>query len=92
MTIRDLEDLLADIEVYSTYEQGANADYWRDITIVTEDELKKLQLIDKNSRGSNFNSSPSFILVYSLSIVKISMFLNVQTNSCENVFLLGIFQ
>lgn len=51
MNIRDLEDLLADIEIYSTYEQGANADYWRDITIVTEDELKKLQLIDKNSRG-----------------------------------------
>lgn len=49
LTIRDLEDLLVDIKVYSDLELGVNADYWRDITIVTEDELKKLQKLDKDS-------------------------------------------
>ena len=46
-----MEDLLVDIKVYSDLELGINGDYWRDITIVTEDELKKLQKLDKNSRG-----------------------------------------
>lgn len=50
LTIRDLEDLIVDIKVYSDLELGVNADYWRDITIVTDDELKKLQKLDKNSR------------------------------------------
>lgn len=50
LTIRDLEDLIVDIKVYSDLELGVNADYWRDITIVTEDELKKLQKLDKDSR------------------------------------------
>jgi hypothetical protein len=50
LTIRDLEDLLVDIKVYSDLELGVNAEYWKDITIVTEDELKKLQKLDKNSR------------------------------------------
>ncbi len=51
LTIRDLEDLKVDIKVYSDLENGVNSDYWKDITIVTEDELKKLQKLDKNSRG-----------------------------------------
>ena len=51
LTIRDLEDLLVDIKVYSDLELGVNADYWKDITIVTEDELKKLQKLDKDSKG-----------------------------------------
>ena len=51
MTIRDLEDLLEDIRVYSDLEAGIHADYWRDMTLITEDELKKLQKLDKNSRG-----------------------------------------
>ena len=50
LTIKDLEDLIVDIRVYSDLELGINAEYWRDITIVTEDELKKLQKLDKNSR------------------------------------------
>lgn len=50
LTIKDLDDLLADIEVYSDLEKGVNAEFWRDIQIVTEDELKKLQKMDKNSR------------------------------------------
>ena len=51
LTIRDLEDVLADITVYSDLEKGVNADYWRDISIVTEEELRKLQRQDKNSMG-----------------------------------------
>lgn len=50
LTIRDLEDLLVDIKVYSDLELGVNAGYWKDITIVTEDELKKLQKMDKDSK------------------------------------------
>lgn len=50
LTIRDLEDLLEDIRVYSDLEAGIHADYWRDMTLITEDELKKLQKLDKNSR------------------------------------------
>lgn len=50
LTIKDLEDLIVDIQIYSDLELGINAEYWRDITIVTEDELKKLQKLDKNSR------------------------------------------
>ena len=46
-----MEDLLVDIRVYSDLEAGVNAEYWRDIAIVPEDELKKLQLFDKNSKG-----------------------------------------
>jgi hypothetical protein len=51
LTILDLENLLADIKVYSELEKGVNSDYWRDISIVSEDELKKLQKLDKFSRG-----------------------------------------
>lgn len=43
LTIRDLEDLLVDIKVYSELENGQNSDYWQDITVVAEDELKRLQ-------------------------------------------------
>ncbi len=51
LTIRDLEDLLADIKVYSDLELGVNARYWSDITTVTREELAKLQKLDKDSRG-----------------------------------------
>jgi hypothetical protein len=50
LNIRDLEDLIEDIKVYSDLEMGINGDYWKDITLVTEDELTKLQKLDKNSR------------------------------------------
>lgn len=43
LTIFDLEDLLADISVYMELEQGKNANFWRDITVVTEEELQKLK-------------------------------------------------
>jgi hypothetical protein len=46
--------VLADINVYSDLEKGINSDYWKDISIVTEEELRKLQRLDKNSRGTDF--------------------------------------
>ncbi|XP_059163412.1 splicing factor Cactin-like [Physella acuta] len=46
LTIQDLEDLLEDIKVYLELEEGKNADYWRDIITVTQDELVKLRKLD----------------------------------------------
>lgn len=53
LTIRDLEDLLADIRVYTDLEQQQQTStertnryddqYWQDITTITEDELAKLR-------------------------------------------------
>uniref|UniRef100_A0A0B7AJL8 Splicing factor Cactin n=1 Tax=Arion vulgaris TaxID=1028688 RepID=A0A0B7AJL8_9EUPU len=50
LTIRDLEDLLEDIKVYLELEEGKNADYWRDIITVTQDELAKLRKRDPSGR------------------------------------------
>ncbi|KAI0227276.1 Cactin [Lamellibrachia satsuma] len=50
LTLADLEDLLEDITVYTEMEQGLNANYWRDITIITEDECENLRKLDQNSR------------------------------------------
>ncbi|CAI9720087.1 cactincactin-like [Octopus vulgaris] len=50
LTVPDLEDLLEDIKVYLQLEQGKNADYWRDIITVTEDEVNKLKKLDPLSR------------------------------------------
>jgi len=52
LTILDLEDLIADIKVYTELEQQQksgtrtqhyDAQYWQDITTITEDELAKLR-------------------------------------------------
>jgi hypothetical protein len=53
LTIRDLEDLLADIRVYTELQQQQkksttqlndyDQQYWQDITTITEDELAKLR-------------------------------------------------
>jgi len=52
LTIRDLEDLLADIRVYTELQQQQKSgtqlhdydeQYWQDITTITEDELAKLR-------------------------------------------------
>lgn len=48
LTIQDLEDLLEDIKVYMQLEQGKNVGYWRDITIIAEEELNKLRKMDPN--------------------------------------------
>ena len=53
--------------MYSDLEKGANSDYWNDITIITEEELKKLQMKDKNSRG-NFKSKKALISIYLIKI------------------------
>ncbi|CAH8548082.1 unnamed protein product [Heterobilharzia americana] len=48
--IEDLEDLLEDIKVvYMELEKGRNAEYWRDITTVVEDELNKLRRLEENT-------------------------------------------
>ncbi|EDO39569.1 predicted protein, partial [Nematostella vectensis] len=43
LTQSDLEDLLEDIKVYLEMDQGKNAEYWQDITIICKDEIKKLR-------------------------------------------------
>jgi len=50
LTVTDLEDLLEDIKVYVELEQGKNVSFWRDITIITEDELDKLRKMDPDSQ------------------------------------------
>lgn len=46
LKIDDFEDLLVDIKVYNELEKGVNAEYWEDLTIICEDELKKLRKIE----------------------------------------------
>ncbi len=47
--VRDLEDLLEDIRVYQSLEGDQNADYWKDIRIIADDELSKLKKLDPSS-------------------------------------------
>ncbi|EEB15484.1 paramyosin, putative [Pediculus humanus corporis] len=49
LTTKDLEDLIEDIKVYKELERGRNLDYWNDITVIVEDELKKLRKLEKQS-------------------------------------------
>jgi len=42
--IDDLEDLIEDIKVYKQLEQGQNAEFWKDMTIVTKNELEELKV------------------------------------------------
>jgi hypothetical protein len=46
LTIDDLEDLLVDIRVYNDLEKSVNAQYWEDLTIIVEDDLKKLKKLE----------------------------------------------
>ncbi|XP_055604371.1 splicing factor Cactin [Uranotaenia lowii] len=46
LALDDLEDLLADINVYNDLEKCQNADYWSDLTIIVEAELQKLKKIE----------------------------------------------
>ncbi|KAL7062389.1 hypothetical protein AAHC03_0566 [Spirometra sp. Aus1] len=59
--IEDLEDLIEDIKVvYMELEKGQNVEYWRDITVVVEDELRKLRQIEafsSNGRGGGGETS-----------------------------------
>lgn len=51
LTASDLEDLLEDIQVYMELEQGKNVDFWRDMTIITEDEVSKLRKLEASGKG-----------------------------------------
>lgn len=43
LSIDDLEDLLVDIKVYNELERSENASYWEDLTVIVDDDLKKLK-------------------------------------------------
>lgn len=43
LNIDDLEDLLVDIKVYNELEKGENSGYWEDLTVIVDDDLKKLK-------------------------------------------------
>ncbi|XP_053317933.1 splicing factor Cactin [Spea bombifrons] len=51
LTLSDLEDLLEDIQIYMELEQGKNVDFWRDMTIITEDEISKLRKLETSGKG-----------------------------------------
>ncbi|XP_063312687.1 splicing factor Cactin-like [Pelobates fuscus] len=51
LTVSDLEDLLEDIQIYMELEQGKNVDFWRDMTIITEDEISKLRKLETFGKG-----------------------------------------
>ncbi|XP_045607599.2 splicing factor Cactin isoform X2 [Procambarus clarkii] len=47
LTLMDLEDLLEDIKVYMQLEkEGINQTYWTDLTIIVQDELRRLRQRD----------------------------------------------
>jgi len=52
LTMSDLENLLADIKVYIELEQGKNVDFWKDMTTITQDELKTLRKIAEREKYS----------------------------------------
>jgi len=56
LTTTDLEDLLEDIKVYVRLEKDKNMDYWRDITVIVEDELHKLRKLDSQT-GSMYEAA-----------------------------------
>ncbi|XP_073450805.1 splicing factor Cactin [Aquarana catesbeiana] len=51
LTVSDLEDLLEDIRIYMELEQGKNVDFWKDMTIITEDEISKLRKLESFGKG-----------------------------------------
>ncbi|XP_070266674.1 LOW QUALITY PROTEIN: splicing factor Cactin-like [Myotis yumanensis] len=51
LTVADMEDLLEDIQVYMELEQDKNVDFWRDVTIITEDEISKLRKLEASGKG-----------------------------------------
>ncbi|CAG7838096.1 unnamed protein product [Allacma fusca] len=48
LTVTDLEDLIEDIKVYKELERGKNLSYWNDITVIVEDELRKLRKLEQD--------------------------------------------
>jgi hypothetical protein len=52
LNVADLEDLLEDIEIYRRIEKDTNWEFWKDITVVCEDEIQKLKQMERNERGT----------------------------------------
>lgn len=48
LTVSDLEDLIEDIKVYKEIEHDRNISYWNDITVIVEDELRKLRKLEQD--------------------------------------------
>uniref|UniRef100_A0A8D2PWM1 Splicing factor Cactin n=1 Tax=Zosterops lateralis melanops TaxID=1220523 RepID=A0A8D2PWM1_ZOSLA len=51
LTVSDMEDLVEDIQVYMKLEQGKNMDFWRNMIIITEDEIAKLRKLEASRKG-----------------------------------------
>lgn len=51
LSIDDLEDLTEDIKVYNELEKNENSDYWEDIMIIVDDDLKKLKKSESDNQG-----------------------------------------
>jgi len=47
LALEDLEDLLADIEVYVKIDLNKNRDFWSDIVTIVQDELGKLRKMER---------------------------------------------
>lgn len=43
--------LVSCLQVYMELEQGKNVDFWRDMTIITEDEIAKLRKLEASGKG-----------------------------------------
>lgn len=51
LSVDDLEDLLVDIKVYNELEKGANSCYWEDLTVIVDDDLKKLKKLESEKNA-----------------------------------------
>ena len=54
----DLEDLMEDIKVYVELEEGKNVEFWKDMTVIAEDELMKLKKITPEGQGKAHQPPP----------------------------------
>ncbi|QQP56476.1 Uncharacterized protein FKW44_001155 [Caligus rogercresseyi] len=60
LTLLDLEDLLADIQIYTEIDLDKNKEFWEDITTIVEDELGKLKKMEEaESRRQGIHKSVS---------------------------------
>lgn len=51
IALRQLAPLHVHLQVYMELEQGKNADFWRDMTTITEDEIAKLRKLEASGKG-----------------------------------------
>ncbi|XP_055952257.1 splicing factor Cactin-like [Argiope bruennichi] len=58
----DLEDLQEDIKVYKSIENGKNYDYWKDLEIIVDDEIRKLS-DNSDSHRESINTAVSTEIV-----------------------------